>query len=364
VRTGVGAAPVAVTVLLAALTGTIVLAVLAAPAPASAQAQDVPIADVQEGVLCIPSDAGLAELSGLAMLDGRLFAVPDAGADESVVELGDDCSVVRRIPAPVDPYDVEDLAAGPDRRLWLSDTGDNTARRETVALISLDPATGAGDLYRMTYPSGARDGETLLIGRDGVPLFVSKALFGASTVYRPADGKTLTDLASPGPNPLEEVGVLRLGPTDTPGGPLAGGSSTLITGGAVSADGTVAAVRTYTDVYLFHAPDGDLVAALAGGPQLRIPVAGEPQGEAVAFTPDGDLLTASESNGGPLPQIRVWRGVTGLFAAPETAESGTSSVAVAEAAAAAGAAVVLAAAAGWWWRRRRRPARGRPASRR
>ncbi|MBH0122021.1 hypothetical protein I0Q12_21930, partial [Rhodococcus sp. CX] len=235
-----------------------------------------------------------------------MFAVPDAGADESVVELGDDCSVVRRIPAPVDPYDVEDLAAGPDRRLWLSDTGDNTARRETVALISLDPATGAGDLYRMTYPSGARDGETLLIGRDGVPLFVSKALFGASTVYRPADGKTLTDLASPGPNPLEEVGVLRLGPTDTPGGPLAGGSSTLITGGAVSADGTVAAVRTYTDVYLFHAPDGDLVAALAGGPQLRIPVAGEPQGEAVAFTPDGDLLTASESNGGPLPQIRVW----------------------------------------------------------
>ncbi|MGW0025844.1 hypothetical protein [Rhodococcus sp. NPDC003383] len=352
------------TVLLAALTGTIVLAALAAPAPASAQAQDVPIADVQEGVLCTPSDAGLAELSGLAMLDGRLFAVPDAGADESVVELGDDCSVVRRIPAPVDPYDVEDLAAGPDRRLWLSDTGDNTARRETVALISLDPATGAGDLYRMTYPSGARDGETLLIGRDGVPLFVSKALFGASTVYRPADGKTLTDLASPGPNPLEQVGVLRLGPTDTPGGPLAGGSSTLITGGAVSADGTVAAVRTYTDVYLFHAPDGDLAAALAAGPQLRIPVAGEPQGEAVAFTPDGDLLTASESNGGPLPQIRVWRGVTGLFAPPETTVSDTSGVAVAEGAAAAGVAVVLAAAAGWWWRRRRRPARGRPASRR
>lgn len=355
-RTGVGAAPVAVTVLLAAL---------AATTPASAQTQDVPVADVQEGVLCTPSDAGLAELSGLAMLGGRLFAVPDAGADESVVELGDDCSAVRRIPAPVDPYDVEDLAAGPDRRLWLSDTGDNAARRETVALISLDPATGAGDLYRLTYPTGARDGETLLIGRDGVPLFVSKALFGASTVYRPADGKTLTDLASPGPNPLEQVGVLRLGPTDTPGGPLAGGSSTLITGGAVSADGTVAAVRTYTDVYLFHAPDGDLVAALTAGPQLRIPVAGEPQGEAVAFTPDGDLLTASESNGGPMPQIRVWRGVTGLFAPPETTApvSETNGVAVAEGAAAAGVAVVLVAAAGWW-RRRRRPARGRPASRR
>ncbi len=356
-RAGVGATPVAVTIGLAIA--------LAVAAPAIADTQDVPVADVQEGVLCTPSDAGLAELSGLAMLDGRLFAVPDAGTDESVVELGEDCSTVRRIPAPVDPYDVEDLASGPDERLWLADTGDNTARRETAALISLDPGTGAGELYRLTYPTGARDAETLLIGRDGVPLIVSKALFGAATVYRPADGKTLADLASPGPNPLEEVGVLRLGPTDTPGGPLAGGSSTLITGGAVSSDGTVAAVRTYTDVYLFHAPDGDLAAALAAGPQLRIPVAGEPQGEAVAFTHDGDLLTASESNGGPLPQLRVWRGVTGLFADPESAASETRGVAVAErAGVAAAVAAILAAAAGWWWRGRRRPAPGGPASRR
>ncbi len=347
-----GAAPVAVTIVLAAALG--------AATPAVADPGDVPVADVQEGVLCTPSDAGLTELSGLVMLDGRLFAVPDAGADESVVELAGDCSTVRRISAPVDPYDVEDLAAGPDQRLWLADIGDNAARRETVALISLDPDTGAGELYRLTYPSGARDAETVLIGRDGVPLIVSKALFGASTVYRPAGGKTLGDLASPGPNPLEEVGTLRLGPTDTPGGPLAGGSSTLITGGALGGEGTVAAVRTYTDVYLFHAPDGDLAAALAAGPQLRIPVVGEPQGEAIAFTPDGDLLTASEADGGPLPQIRVWRGVTGLFEPPETTASGTRGVAVAEVSvAAAAAALVVAVAAGWWWRRRRRPARGR-----
>ena len=350
-RSGVGAAPAAAMIGLAAA--------LVAASPASADTHDVPVADVQEGTLCTPSDAGLAELSGLAMLDGRLFAVPDAGGDESVVELGEDCSVRKRIAAPVDPYDVEDLAAGPDGRLWLSDTGDNTARRGTAALISLDPDTGSGELYRLTYPTGARDAEALLIGRDGVPLIVSKALFGASTVYRPAGGKTLPDLASPGPYPHEEAGTLRLGPTDTPGGPLAGGSSTLITGGAVSADGTVAAVRTYTDVYLFHAPDGDLAATLAAGPQLRIPVAGEPQGEAVAFTADGDLLTASESTGGPLPQIRVWRGVTDLFAAPESTVPDTRGAAVAEGAAAAGVAVVLAAAAGWWWRRRRLPARSR-----
>ncbi|MFZ2528011.1 MAG: hypothetical protein WAX14_10205 [Rhodococcus sp. (in: high G+C Gram-positive bacteria)] len=334
-------------------------ATLVAAAPAIADTQDVPVADVQQGVLCTPSDAGLAELSGLAVLDGRLFAVPDAGSDESAVELGDDCSTVRRIPAPVDPYDVEDLASGPDGRLWLSDTGDNTARRDTAALISLDPDTGAGDLYRLTYPAGARDAETLLIGRDGVPLVVTKALFGASSIYRPAGGRTVANLTSPGPNPLEEVGTLRLGPTDTPGGPLAGGSSTLITGGAVSADGTVAAVRTYTDVYLFHAPDGDLAAALATGPDLRIPVPGEPQGEAVAFTADGDLLTASEANGGTLPEIRMWPGVAAMFAPdpaddPEHTASGSTSIAADIAMIVAGvavAAVLLAAGAGRWRRR-------------
>ncbi|UYP20616.1 hypothetical protein OED52_08910 [Rhodococcus sp. Z13] len=283
-------------------------------APAAADDAEVPVADLPSGTLCTPADPALAELSGLAVLGDRLFVTPDAGEDERIVELDADCAVRQRIPLPVDPYDVEDLAAGPDGRLWAADLGDNRRSRDTVALISLDPDTGDGELYRLTYPDGARDAETVLIPADGVPVIVTKPLFGASDVYRPAGGRTLGDLASPGPNPLEKVGTLALGPTDTTGGPIPG-ASTLVTGGAVSADGTVAAVRTYTDVHLFPVPDGDLVAALAAGPSVRIPVPDEPQGEAVAFTVDGDLLTASERAGGAAnPPIRVLRGATGLFA--------------------------------------------------
>ena len=92
--------------------------------------------------------------------------------------------------------------------------------------------------------------------------------------------------------------------------PVAG--SILVTGGAVSADGRVVAVRTYTDVYLYPAPDGDIAAALTGATPVRVPMPNQPQGEAIAFTPDGDLLSASEANGGPLPPIQILSGATEL----------------------------------------------------
>jgi hypothetical protein len=112
--------------------------------------------------------------------------------------------------------------------------------------------------------------------------------FGAARVYRPVGA-----LAEPGPTPLEQVTTVRIDSTDTPGGPVGRAGSVLITGAAVSADGEVVALRTYTDAYLFPAPGGDVLAALATEP-VRIPLPGEPQGEAVALAPDGTLLSASE----------------------------------------------------------------------
>ena len=47
------------------------------------------------------------------------------------------CQVTTVHEAAVDPYDPEDLAVGPDGTVWLADTGDNNAVRETVALIAL-----------------------------------------------------------------------------------------------------------------------------------------------------------------------------------------------------------------------------------
>ena len=69
--------------------------------------------------------------------------------------LGDDCRVRDLITAPTDPYDVEDLALGPDGTFWLGDTGDNEVNVQTVALHALS-RDGTSVLYRLTYPDGPR----------------------------------------------------------------------------------------------------------------------------------------------------------------------------------------------------------------
>ena len=246
---------------------------LAAPAP-------------QFGVLCTPTDPGLAELSGLVVGDGVMYAMADSGADERLAVLDSACAVTRWIPNPVDPYDVEDLQMF-DGVLWLSDTGDNRRVRETIALTSLRPDDGSGELHRLTYPDGAHDAEALLIERDGRPVVVTKGSRGGVYVA----STRIDDLPSPGPSPLTKIGEVGFGGQ--------------VTGGAVSADGTVAALRTYTDAYLYYAPDADIAKALTSGPGLRLELPTQPQGEAIAFDPAGNLVIGSESPGSVLQPLRV-----------------------------------------------------------
>lgn len=261
--------------------------------------------------LCTPTDAGLAEVSGLTAIDGVTYAIGDSGTDDRLAVLDGSCAVSRWLDVPVDPYDVEDLSSH-DGRLWLSDTGDNDRQRSTVALTRMDPVSGSGELYRLTYPDGPHDAETLLIEPGGRPIIVTKEAQGVSGVYVPAGDRTVSDLPSPGPTPLVKSGEIAFEPTTTPGGPPIIVGSLLATGGAVSADGSVAAVRTYTDVYLFAVDDGDVVTALTGKPVV-VPVADQPQGEAVAFDSAGDLLVASEAAGGALPPVRSLSDATSLI---------------------------------------------------
>jgi len=263
------------------------------------RAQPKPVED------CVVQDNRLTELSGLAA-DGEFrYAVGDGGRRLQVIVLRRDCTVHRVIAAAVDPFDIEDLALGPDGRLWLADIGDNDRRRTTVALHVL-AQNGAPELYRLTYPDGPHDAEALLLDRDGQPYIITKESFGASGVYRPAG-----PLVAPGPTPLELVTSVRFSRTETPGGPVGSMGSMLITGGASSADGSVVALRTYTDVYLYSVPDGDLITALGTEP-IRVPLPDEPQGEAIAFEPDGTLLSGSErADSGPQP-LRALRDAAAL----------------------------------------------------
>ncbi|WP_189221879.1 hypothetical protein, partial [Saccharothrix coeruleofusca] len=260
--------------------------------------------------VCRVTGSSLAELSGLASNGAEWFAVNDS--DDGRVEirvLSRTCAVTRTITAPANPFDVEDLALTPDGTLWLADTGDNGRTRDTVALHAVSPG-GAAKLYRLTYPDGRHDAEAVLFDGRGVPHVVTKETIGRALVYRPTG-----ELSETAPTPMEQVAAVSLDTTDTPGGPLQSTVVTrLVTGGAVSADGRVAALRTYTDAYLYRVPDGDLVAALEGDP-VRVPLPNEPQGEAIAFEPDGTLLSASEfGDAGSSSVIRAVAGAAGLAA--------------------------------------------------
>lgn len=291
-------------------------AVLLVPVPASAEAE---VRNESFETYCAPTDPGLEELSGLTSIDNVLYAIGDSGTDRRLAVLGENCEVERWLDVPVDSYDVEDLASY-GGQLWLSDTGDNQRRRDTVALTRMDPSTGEGELYRLTYPDGPHDAETLVIEPDGTPVIVTKEPSGVSGIYVPAARASVTDLSSPGPTALEKVGELPFERTDTVGGPPFITGSILATGGAVSVDGTVAAVRTYTDVYLFPVVAGDVVAALRGDPTV-IALPAQPQGEAVAFDHDGGLLVASEAAEGSLPPIEKLAAATLLVEPPPAAVS-------------------------------------------
>lgn len=296
---------------------------LGAAAP-GAQAADLAAAPQ---VRCTPEDPRLTELSGLVVADdGSLLAVGDGGAAPQVLHLDAACAVTAVTTADVDPYDVEDLARGPGGTLWLADTGDNDRARDTVAVLvlsSADPGRVDAELHRLTYPDGPHDAEALLVDATGRPFVVTKEIGGSAGVYAPTEA-----LASPGPVPLRRVATVTVAGTGTPGGPVGPLGSVVVTGAAASPDGSVVALRTYTDAYLYDAPGGDVVAALAGEP-LRVPLPDEPQGEALALSADGTLLSAGEQRGGTgLPPVVAVPGAVAALRDPARAPSPAAPTAV------------------------------------
>jgi hypothetical protein len=237
---------------------------------------------------CQITDPRLPELSGLVVVGDRMLAINDGGDQLDVYVLDATCLVLTVRSAAVDPYDPEDLAVGADGTVWLSDTGDNQGTRDTVALLALRP-DGSTGLYRLTYPDGPRDVEALLLAPDGTPYLVSKEVLGASGVYRP-----VTALVESGTVALTEVAGVEFTLTGTTGGPVGRAGQLMVTGGAVSADGSQVALRTYTDAYVWPLSGSDVAGALAGEP-VRMALPDAPQGEAISFTADGSgVVVAGE----------------------------------------------------------------------
>ncbi len=252
-------------------------------------------------LLFLIADPRINEASGIAasIVDPRVVYVQnDSGDAPRFFAL--DARTGRTVamhPVPgATNVDWEDLAVARDRRgvasVWLADIGDNDARRADVCIYRVDeprPGTAVGrpEVWRLRYPDGPHDAESLAVAPGGAAFIVTKSLLGSSAVY--------TVPARPGGvQTLRKIGEIRFALTGTPGGPNVVGELAA-TGAAFSRDGTVLAVRTYTDAYLWRVAHGDVAAALRAAP-VRVPLPAQPQGEGIAVA-GSRLLIDSEGRG-------------------------------------------------------------------
>lgn len=257
---------------------------------------------------CTIIDPRIDELSGLVALpSGDLLVVEDSTPEPRpgstsvlLYQLDRTCRLVGEVSEfAQDPLDIEDLAFQ-DGTVWFADIGDNGRDRDSVALISVsyDPSDQQADgsrptVYRLRYPDGAHDAEALLLAPDGTPYLVTKDPSGQSAVYRPS-----ADLDPSAEVVLDKVADLQLRMTGTPGGPVGSASQLLVTGGAVSSDGSRIALRTYTDAYVWSLTGNAVAEALQEDPLAVVALPETPQGEAVSFAADShSLLLGSEGVG-------------------------------------------------------------------
>ena len=217
------------------------------------------------------------ELSGLVLSrsqPGVLWAHNDSGDRARVFALRTNGSVLADLDVPgAEAVDWEDIAIR-GKELYAGDLGDNNRERASVDVYRFAepqvPATGStSPATRLTlrYPDGAHDAETLLVDpRSGDIVIVTKDFSGRSGIYVSHNASTTLRLA----------GHLNLGP---------GG---LATGGDVSADGRVVAIRTYGNVYAWRRPSAtSLAAALRRKPCVSPTPLREGQGESLALTRAG-----------------------------------------------------------------------------
>ncbi|HEX4472977.1 MAG TPA: hypothetical protein VH085_13480 [Nocardioides sp.] len=226
------------------------------------------------------ADPAIVEASSLVVQDdmfltsndsgdsGRVFAVSRSGATVGVTHWSDD------------PLDTEALAPGGSGYVWVGDIGDNDSRRSSVEIARVP--VGRGDrtvdptTYRLTYPDGPADAETLLRDPTSGRLYIAtKSVFGGVLYAVPAS------LDASGSNRLRAVGRVLPVATD----------------GAFFPDGRHLIVRNYTTAVVYAWPSLQPVGSFA--------LPHERQGEGIAVADDGAVYVDSEGPGSPVLEVTL-----------------------------------------------------------
>lgn len=200
--------------------------------------------------------------------------------------------------------DWEDMAVGPgpvagQSYLYLGDIGDNSAIRSTILVYRVaEPVVNAEQpprnvalsgvtTFTLQYPDGPRDAETLMVDPINGTLYIVSKRDAIPRIYR----------ASLPPSPTGTITMEFMGS-------LAWSSSSsrdYVTAGDVSPDGREVLIRSYGSAKIWSATNGMSVWDLLSEPGTDVPLAIEPQGEAIAFDAVGrNYYTVSEHVGQPI----------------------------------------------------------------
>jgi hypothetical protein len=252
-------------------------------------------------VLLRIDDPRVVESSGLVASrrhPGVLWTHNDSGDAARLFAVGRDGRVLATLRlAGVRARDWEALALGRDDRgapaLFVGDVGDNQGVWPWVTVYRvaeparLRDATVAAEGFRLRYPDGPRDAEALLVDPRGNRLYVASKDEAGGGLYRAP-----VALRGDRVNLLRRVG--RVPP--------------LVTDGAFSPDGRTLVLRDYQAAH---------VDAASGGRLATVELPLQPQGESIAFSPDGRSLLAGSEGAGS----EIWRvplPAAALPAAPTT----------------------------------------------
>jgi hypothetical protein len=208
--------------------------------------------------------------------------------------------------------DWEDIAYGPGPKantsyLYIGDIGDNTGNRTGLIIwrvpepvipasdngstVKNPVATEPAEAIRLRYPDGHHDSEALLVHPvTGRIYLVTKVPVINPSIYAGDLPKT----------PGETVTLQRLGEIDMPG--MLGG---IISGGAVSPDGTRAALCDYIQGYEFVLPNPSApFDSIWKQPMQVVDLGKRKHGETIAYRLDGKaIMVTSERLPAPLIQI-------------------------------------------------------------
>jgi hypothetical protein len=279
------------------------------------------------------ADPDITESSGLVDLGGLMVTTNDSGDDAVLYTIDPRTGrTVGRTTFARAVTDVEALAPAGAGSVWVGDIGDNTAVRPVVEVYKVP--VGRGDRtvdapsYRLAYPDGAHDAESL-ISPGGRLYVITKGPLGGKVYAAPR-------VLKPGQvNRLTAVGVVTVWATDAA---MLGARHVL--------------VRGYGSADVLTFPGFEKVAS------FDLP--SQEQGEGVSVGPGGRVRLSSEGEHSKVLQIALPAEVKALIRPAPATRPHTGGVSTTEPEDGSsslygiGAGCLALLAVALWWARRRR----------